>query len=345
MTTTTPAVRKDSRVTTIREMLQGMQNQIKTALPKMVDPERFIRVCMTTIRTNPDLLDCAPESLLGAIMRAAQLNLEPDNVLGRAYLVPYKTECTFIIGYKGLIELARRSGQVKDFFANVVYENEPFDIDLGTDRFIKHSPLPPEERGEKKVGAYSVCALMNGAKSFHWMWNSEIEEIRDKFSKSATSKYSPWKTREDEMYKKTVVRAHSKWLPLTVEAQNAAAMDEAVDMGIAHNIQLGGDEILDTASAKAADKTAEKAAELSQRIKGASDEKAIKGAEATITGAQDKRIAALVKKQKVSDDALVDIIVGAIGELKVVGDLTESEAAALIQALQKTTSGELPLGD
>ena len=131
------------------------------------------------------MLECTPESVIGAIMRAAQLNLEPDNVLGRAYLVPYGAECTLIIGYKGMIELARRSGQVKDFYANVVYENEPFEIEYGTDRHIKHSPLPPEDRGVKKIGAYSICALVNGVKSSHWLWTSEIEEIRDKYSKSA----------------------------------------------------------------------------------------------------------------------------------------------------------------
>ena len=298
--TTAPAVRKDPRVATVRGMLQEMQEQIKTALPKMVDPERFIRVCMTTIRTSPGLLECTPESLLGAIMRAAQLNLEPDNVLGRAYLVPYGTECTFIIGYKGLIELARRSGQVKDIYANIIYENEPFDIEMGTDRRIKHTPLPPEQRGEKKIGAYSVCHLMNGAHSFHFMWISEIEEIRDKFSKSAKSSYSPWKTRPEAMMLKTVVRQHSKWLPLTVQAQEAAARDEAVEMGIAHDLHLGDDEMLDTASAKAGDKTADNTAALAQRIKD-DDGKKITGER--LSDAQDEDITALVTKHKISDDA------------------------------------------
>lgn len=340
-TSAMPAIRKDARVTTIRDMLEGMQGQIKTALPKMVDPERFIRVCMTTIRTNPDLLECTPESLLGAIMRAAQLNLEPDNVLGRAYLVPYKTECTFIIGYKGLIELARRSGQVKDIYANIVYINEPFEIEMGTSRYIKHTPLSPKQRGKTKVGAYSVCHLMNGAESFHFMWLSEIHEIRDKFSKSASSKYSPWKTRPEEMEKKTVVRQHSKWLPLTVEAQHAAARDEAIDAGIAHDLQLGDDEMLDTASAKAGDRTADNAAALSQRIKDAGegkggDDEGKDAEEALINKAQDKAITALVKKHKITDAALVDLIAGvAGGVMKRVGDLTESEAAALIEKLER----------
>jgi len=100
---------------TIQDLLKRMEPQIRKALPKHLEPERLARIALTEIRKNPKLLECSRESLLGAVMTAAQLGLEPG-VLGHAYLIPYwnnKTksyEVQFQIGYKGLLDLVRRSG-------------------------------------------------------------------------------------------------------------------------------------------------------------------------------------------------------------------------------------------
>lgn len=340
--TSTPAVTQSAEVATVQALLTSMEGEIQKALPKAAGGvERFMRICLTTIRTSPGLLKCSQASLLGAIMRSAQLNLEPCNVLGRAYLVPYGKECTFILGYKGMIELVRRSGQVKEFYAEIVYDNEPFDIVLGTERHIDHKPLPPSKRGDKMLGAYSVCIMTNGTRSFHWMWNEEIEYIRDTASQSASHSSSPWKKYPTSMYKKTAVRQHSKWLPLSIEAQEAAAMDEAIEMGTAHNIYLAEGEALDMDSATAGDRTAENAAALRERIKDAKPdtdgEQPPERAPGTsmLTPDQDEIITALMKKNKITDDALVDMIASvADGVMKSVGNLTESEAGALIKVLE-----------
>ena len=118
---------------TIQDLLKRMEPQIRKALPKHLEPERLARIALTEIRKNPKLLECSRESLLGAVMTAAQLGLEPG-VLGHAYLIPYwnnKTksyEVQFQIGYKGLLDVVRRSGEITSISAHCVYENDEFEF-------------------------------------------------------------------------------------------------------------------------------------------------------------------------------------------------------------------------
>ena len=121
---------------TIFDIIQAGAKQFATALPKHVNSERFVRIAITTIRQNPKLAKCSQESLLGALMVSAQLGLEPGT-LGQCYLIPFENkkagtvECQFQIGYKGLIELLRRSGQLSDIYSYTVYENDDFNIEYG----------------------------------------------------------------------------------------------------------------------------------------------------------------------------------------------------------------------
>src|SRR5690606_29938873 len=112
-----PALRPEDQ---IRQYLEKMKPQLAMALPKHITPDRMARIALTTIRTNPKLLECSVPSLLGAVMQAAQLGLEPG-ILGHCYIVPYGREATFIIGYRGMIDLARRSGNIKSTRARCVY--------------------------------------------------------------------------------------------------------------------------------------------------------------------------------------------------------------------------------
>ena len=99
----------------IKDWVKVMEPAIKKALPSVITPERFTRMVMTAISSNPKLAECTPASFCGAMMQAAQLGLEPNTPLGQAYLIPYrnhgKLECQYQTGYKGLITLAYRSGQ------------------------------------------------------------------------------------------------------------------------------------------------------------------------------------------------------------------------------------------
>ena len=206
---------------TINELIAKMKPQFERALPKHMPVERLMRVALTTIGKNPKLGQCTPVSLLSCLMDCASLGLEPDNVLGRAYLIPYGNVCTLIIGYKGLIELAMRSGRVSSLMAQVIRENDEFDYEFGPDGFLRHKPLLRGDRG-KVIGAYAFVKFKDGAQGFDIMSIEDLYRIRAR-SKAATS--GPWKTDEDEMFRKTVLKRLSKYVPLSPEFMDAVSRD------------------------------------------------------------------------------------------------------------------------
>jgi len=206
---------------TIFDVIQSGAKQFATALPKHINSDRFVRIAITTIRQNPKLAQCNQESLLGALMVSAQLGLEPG-VLGQCYLIPYGRECQFQIGYKGMIELLRRSGQLKDIYAYSVYENDEFEMTYGLNRDLKHKPNL-QDRGNF-IGCYCVAVLKDDARAFEYMTKEEIEAHGKKFSKTYGN--GPWKTDFEAMAHKTVVKKMLKWLPVSVEFLEMANKDE-----------------------------------------------------------------------------------------------------------------------
>ena len=206
---------------TIFDVIQSGAKQFATALPKHINSDRFVRIAITTIRQNPKLAQCNQESLLGALMVSAQLGLEPG-VLGQCYLIPYGRECQFQIGYKGMIELLRRSGQLKDIYAYSVYENDEFEMTYGLDRDLKHKPNL-QNKGNF-IGCYCVAVLKDDARAFEYMTKEEIEAHGKKFSKTYGN--GPWKTDFEAMAHKTVVKKMLKWLPVSVEFLEMANKDE-----------------------------------------------------------------------------------------------------------------------
>lgn len=206
---------------TIFDVIQSGAKQFATALPKHINSDRFVRIAITTIRQNPKLAQCNQESLLGALMVSAQLGLEPG-VLGQCYLIPYGRECQFQIGYKGMIELLRRSGQLKDIYAYSVYENDEFEMTYGLDRDLKHKPNL-QNKGNF-IGCYCVAVLKDDARAFEYMTKEEIEAHGKKFSKTYGN--GPWKSDFEVMAHKTVVKKMLKWLPVSVEFLEMANKDE-----------------------------------------------------------------------------------------------------------------------
>lgn len=213
--------KKENKPKTIFDVIQAGAKQFATALPKHINSDRFVRIAITTIRQNPKLAQCNKESLLGALMVSAQLGLEPG-VLGQCYLIPYGRECQFQIGYKGMIELLRRSGQLKDIYAYSVYENDEFEMTYGLDRDLKHKPNL-QDRGNF-IGCYCVAVLKDDARAFEYMTKEEIEAHGKKFSKTYGN--GPWKTDFEAMAHKTVVKKMLKWLPVSVEFLEMANKDE-----------------------------------------------------------------------------------------------------------------------
>lgn len=228
------ANRKESAPVTPNQVVEGymkkMAPRFAEVLPKHMNMERMSRIALTTIRTNPKLLECEVSSLMGAVMQAVQLGLEPG-LLGHCYLLPFKNkkankmEVQFIIGYKGMIDLARRSGHIQSIYAHAVYENDEFEYELGLHPQLKHKPSFGE-RGEF-IGAYAVAHFKDGGHQMEFMPKSEIEKRR-KRSAAANSSYSPWASDYDEMAKKTVVRYMFKYLPISIEVQSQAQHDEVV---------------------------------------------------------------------------------------------------------------------
>lgn len=225
------AKRPTDRASTINAYLEKMKPQIALALPKAMSADRLARIALTSIRTTPKLLECSVESLMGAVMLAAQLGLEPGP-LGHAYLVPYKSEATLIIGYRGMIDLARRSDQIVSIAAHVVHEHDEFEFTYGLEENLVHKPA--WQNPGVPVGAYMVAKLKDGGHVIEVMSLEEIEAVRAR-SKSPNS--GPWVTDWEQMARKTVIRRGAKYLPLSIESQRAIAQDETVKVEIAPDMQ------------------------------------------------------------------------------------------------------------
>lgn len=213
---------------TIAAYLKKMGPQIEKAMPSHMNPDRLARIALTTIRTNPKLLEASIPSLLGAVMQAAQLGLEPG-LIGHCYLVPFRngktgeTDVQFIVGYKGMIDLARRSGQIENIYAHSVHENDEFEYELGLHPKLTHKPATGERGAMTFV--YAVAHFKDGGYQFEVMSKDDIEK-RKKRSKAANN--GPWVSDYEEMAKKTVIRHMWKYLPISIEIQQQASQDEVV---------------------------------------------------------------------------------------------------------------------
>ena len=214
----------------IKQWIVAMKPQIEAALPSVITPERFSRMALTAVSSNPKLADCTPQSFMGALMQAAQLGLEPNTPLGQAYLIPFrnkgKMETQFQLGYKGLIELAHRSGEFRNIEARVVYENDEFRYSYGLEPELVHKPAM-SNRGNV-ICYYAVYTLVNGGFGFEVMSKEEIQDHAKKYSQAYGSSYSPWKTAFDEMAKKTVIKRVLKYAPIKTEFVRSLNTDESI---------------------------------------------------------------------------------------------------------------------
>jgi recombination protein RecT len=207
--------------------------QLEAALPSFLNADTFLRTCWTAMLRNPKLQDCTKESMLGAMIESAQLGLPP--VLGKAALIPYGKEMQFQPMYRGLIDLGRRTGDVK-VTAHVVYSKDEFDIEYGDNEKCYHKPYLFGDRGEK-LGAYTVWTFDNGTQSFLFLPTVDILHVRDTYSKSwkQSGKDSVWGKSEDEMFKKTVIKNHSKLQPCSIEMERAVELDHRVETGLSQS--------------------------------------------------------------------------------------------------------------
>lgn len=219
---------------------QNMLNLLEKSWPRIaavignsLSPQRLYQMYVSTINREPALAQCTVESVLSCFMKCAALGLEPSNVdgLGRAYVLPFgnknmrtgQREATLIIGYKGMIDLARRSGQIRDISARAVHEGDDFSYRYGLDEDLRHVPCAKPGR---LTHVYMIANFKDGGHYFLVMTADEIEQAMRR-SPSARKQTSPWHTDYEAMAKKTVIRRAFPYLPVSVEAQTAAASDDA----------------------------------------------------------------------------------------------------------------------
>lgn len=237
------AAQKD---TSLKGLIRSMEPEIKKALPSVITPERFTRMVFTALSSNPTLQECTPQSFLGSMMQAAQLGLEPNTPIGQAYLIPYKNhgrlECQFQLGYKGLIDLAYRSGEIKDIQAHEVYENDTFEYEFGLEPKLKHIPAT-SNRGEV-IMYYAVFHMVNGGYGFEVMSKDDIVKHAQKTSQFYGTSFSPWNKYFDEMAKKTVVKKCLKYAPIKTDFVRALSSDETIKSTIAENMTDEPDETM-----------------------------------------------------------------------------------------------------
>lgn len=219
----------EQRSRSLQVLMQKMAPQIKAALPKHMTPDRMLRIALTEFRTVKGLSECDPMSFLGAIVKCSQLGLEPGSGLGHAYLIPFRNtqlrtvECNVITGFRGLIDLARRSGRVEAIRARVVYAKDEFRFAYGDDEGIVHVPSTEEDRGEITY-AYAIAKIKGcDEPQREVMTRAEIDRIARRTNNPV------WKEHFAEMARKTVVRRLCKYLPQSPEMADALNLDNRSD--------------------------------------------------------------------------------------------------------------------
>lgn len=212
-------------------LLKHYWPRMAAVMPKHMSAERMYQLALSTCNQTPELSECTPASVLGCLMKCTALGLEPSAVdgLGRAYILPYynkKTnhkEAQLIIGYKGMIDLARRSGQIVDISARAVHEGDFFEYEFGVHEDIRHIPSPDYDGTQLLTHVYMVAHFKDGGHYIDVMTKKEVDAVR---ARSKSSKYGPWVTDYEAMARKTVIRRAFPYMPVSVEVQADVVSDE-----------------------------------------------------------------------------------------------------------------------
>ena len=211
-----------------KALLRSQWNKIAEVLPQNMSSERFFQLAVSAYNSEPKLAQCSTISVLSCVMKCAALGLEPSAVdgLGRAYILPFRNkktrnfEATFMLGYKGMLQLARNSGEIQSISARAVYEGDEFRYAYGLNEELEHVPM---HKSNKLTYAYCVAHFKDGGHYFVVLSREEIEKARQS---SQAGNSGPWATHYDMMAMKTAIRRAFPYLPVSTQAQEAAASDE-----------------------------------------------------------------------------------------------------------------------
>ena len=212
-----------ARLNEHRAFLDARMSKLASWVTQGVRPEALARFVLRDMDgpKGKALRECTPESIYLGLLACAVTGLEPGALKGEAYLVPFKGEATFMVGYRGIIKQARRSREVVAIWSNVVYEGDEFDVDLGSANRITHKPRLGA-RGENIIAAYAIARLSNGQDEIELMDRADLDAARD-----AGNKGPAWNDWADQMMRKSPIRRLGKRLPLGADYYVALALDHA----------------------------------------------------------------------------------------------------------------------
>jgi len=232
----------------------------KTAIARVLDPriveslkerfngdkkkkDAFYSAILNMVKTNAKIAECDVNSILTAAANCAQLGLLPISGLDHAYFVPFNHKVQLIIGYKGYMELARRSGSIKAINVEIIYENDEFHYEGGLSPLLRHIPYwlrkPPLDETGEIYGAYVIAEFSDGTRQADVFSIAEIVKSK-KASKASDKSYSPWQTWPEEMIKKTAIRKAAKRWPMSILMARATELDTSNDLGRVQEADLSG---------------------------------------------------------------------------------------------------------
>jgi recombination protein RecT len=215
-------------VAAFSNILEKMKPQLALALPKHMSADRMARLVLTAFSTNPELQKCKTDSILGSLMTATQLGLEPG-INGQGYLIPYKGTCTFVPGWKGLVDLVARSGRAT-VWTGAVYDGDKFDYQLGDEPFCRHKPGDSEGNF---THVYAIGRVKDAQMPVIEVWTrGKVKKHLDQYNKVGARHYAHASENNFEMYaKKVALLQVLKYMPSSIELANAIEVSHASEAG------------------------------------------------------------------------------------------------------------------
>jgi recombination protein RecT len=230
--------KKQSPVAAFSGFMEQLKPQIARALPAHMNADRMARLALTAFSTTPALQECDPKSIAGAIMAAAQIGLEPG-INGQGYLIPYKTTCTFVPGWKGLVDLVSRSGRAT-VWTGAVRDGDKFDYQLGDEPFCKHRP-GDEDDDAPFTHVYAIGRVKDAAMPVIEVWSrAKVLKHLAKYNKVGNRHYAKTDENNLEMYaRKCALLQVLKYMPSSIELANAIVASHAAEEGHGVTIENG----------------------------------------------------------------------------------------------------------
>ena len=221
----------ESPIAKLAGFLDKLKPQMAVALPRHMNPDRMARLAMTAFSTNRDLQDCSFQSIAGAIMTAAPLGLEPG-INGQGYLIPYKGTCTFVPGWKGLVDLVARAGRAT-VWTGVVYPGDAFEYQLGDAPFCRHVPGDGGADGDQFTHVYAIGRVRDAAMAVIEVWTrAKVNKHLKQYNKVGPRHYALANENNFEMYaRKVALLQVLKYMPSSIELQNAIDISNVGEEG------------------------------------------------------------------------------------------------------------------